>query len=290
MPTQDFDIYHGGSVGPPQGWVVALTGSAAATYGRDVQGGYVTLATGATQESKAVTYLDTNLVIPGQEGSFQIHLPSISAVTSVCIRVGLMPRASWVAHAAAGVIPGMTNFADYFLYEFDTFTGSGTSTAATTGPPGTMTDGAAAWTVNQWAGFIVTSGGKTLTVASNTATVITGTAGWSGGGNPGAAAYTIAGAVSAANWVARWRSASGTEQTSDSGVAAVTTTTKLIGMVDLLTSGGIPLFYANGVPHKPTANTGVSSALMTPGVFITTRTTADRNLTLDSITWEGRRA
>jgi hypothetical protein len=234
-------------------------------------------------------YLDTDLVIPNQEVGFQVHLPTISAVTSVCIRAGLMPRAAWAAHAAAGVVPGLTNWADYFLYEFDTLTGSGTSTAATTGPPGTMTDGGATWTVNQWCGFIVTSGGKTLTVASNTATVITGTAGWSGGGNPGAAAYTIAGAVSAANWVARWRSASGTEQTSNSAVAAVTTTTKLIMMTDQNSAGGIPLFYANGVPHKAVAITGVSAALMTPGVFITTQTSSDRNLTLDMIGWEGRR-
>lgn len=68
-------------------------------------------------------------------------------------------------------------------------TDSGTANAAvttTTGPPGTLTDTREAWTVNQWAGAVVTCNGKTMTVASNTATVLTGTAGWSGGGDPGA--------------------------------------------------------------------------------------------------------
>lgn len=68
---------------------------------------------------------------------------------------------------------------------------SGTATAATTGPPGTLTDGGASWTVDAYIGALVTAGGKTMTVASNTATKLTGTGGWSGGGNPGAVAYTV---------------------------------------------------------------------------------------------------
>lgn len=71
--------------------------------------------------------------------------------------------------------------------------GSGASnTGATTGPPGTLTDSGAAWTVNAFAGALVTCNGKTMVIASNTATVITGVTGWSGGTNPGTAhAYTI---------------------------------------------------------------------------------------------------
>jgi len=62
----------------------------------------------------------------------------------------------------------------------------------TTGPPGTLTDTRAAWTVNMWVGGTVTSNSKTMVVTSNTATTVTGTAGWSGGGNPGNGnAYTI---------------------------------------------------------------------------------------------------
>lgn len=65
----------------------------------------------------------------------------------------------------------------------------GTNTAAATT---TMTDTAKTWTTSQWVGAVVTCNGKTLTVTSNTATVLTGSAGWSGGGNPGAPfAYTI---------------------------------------------------------------------------------------------------
>ena len=48
----------------------------------------------------------------------------------------------------------------------------------------TLTDTRVAWTVNMWAGYVVTCNGKTMTVVSNTATAMTG-ATWSGGGNPG---------------------------------------------------------------------------------------------------------
>lgn len=65
-----------------------------------------------------------------------------------------------------------------------------TSDSATTGPPGTMTD-TGAFTGKNYTGATVTSGGKTMVIASNTADVLTGTAGWSGGGNPGAATYTF---------------------------------------------------------------------------------------------------
>lgn len=69
---------------------------------------------------------------------------------------------------------------------------SGTSTSDTAGPPGTMTDSGKTWTVDQWVGYICTCGGKTITIASNTATVLTGTAGWSGGGSPvDGSTYTI---------------------------------------------------------------------------------------------------
>jgi len=49
----------------------------------------------------------------------------------------------------------------------------------------TLTDTRAEFTTNQWVGFVVTCNSKTMTVTSNTATVLTGTGGWSGGGNPG---------------------------------------------------------------------------------------------------------
>src|SRR3990167_2263773 len=70
----------------------------------------------------------------------------------------------------------------------DLISDTGTANAAvstTTGPPGTLTDTREAWPTNQWVGATVTCNGKTMVIASNTATVLTGTAGWSGGGNPG---------------------------------------------------------------------------------------------------------
>jgi hypothetical protein len=115
MPIQDFDIYHGGSVGPPQGWVGATTGSGSITYNQDTQGGSVTLATGGTDDSKALLYLDTDILIPSQVLSFQCHLSAISAVTEIDIRVGFAPRASWAAMAAVGALAALP--ADYFLYE-----------------------------------------------------------------------------------------------------------------------------------------------------------------------------
>ena len=72
-----------------------------------------------------------------------------------------------------------------------TVSDSGTSTGVTTGPPGTLTDTGKAWTVNVWAGFMVWSNNKTMIIASNTATVLTGTTAWSGGSNPGTGAYNI---------------------------------------------------------------------------------------------------
>ena len=56
----------------------------------------------------------------------------------------------------------------------------------TAGSPGTLTDTRAAWTTNEWAGRVVTCNSQTLTVASNTATVLTG-GDWSGDPGDGAA-------------------------------------------------------------------------------------------------------
>ena len=67
---------------------------------------------------------------------------------------------------------------------------SGTSTAVGSGTPGTLTHSTATWTANQFAGYTVTSGGKTMVIASNTATVLTGTTAWVGGA-PMIGAYTI---------------------------------------------------------------------------------------------------
>lgn len=68
--------------------------------------------------------------------------------------------------------------------------GTFTSTAATT--PGTATDTKKAWVVNSLiGGLIVTSDGKFLQIASNTATVATGTAAWTGGVPAATATYYI---------------------------------------------------------------------------------------------------
>jgi len=71
---------------------------------------------------------------------------------------------------------------------------SGTSTAhtQTVGGSATLTDTGKAWTTNEWIGAVVTfDTDHTLTVTGNTATVLTGSAGWNS--DPGApeAAYTL---------------------------------------------------------------------------------------------------
>lgn len=60
----------------------------------------------------------------------------------------------------------------------------GDANAAVSTTDTTLTDTREAWDTDQWVNYIVTAGGKTMTVTSNTATVLTG-ASWSGGGNPG---------------------------------------------------------------------------------------------------------
>jgi hypothetical protein len=55
----------------------------------------------------------------------------------------------------------------------------------------TLVDSRQKWSNNRWAGGTVTSNGKTMTVATNTANTLTGAA-WSGGGFPGSSqAYSI---------------------------------------------------------------------------------------------------
>ena len=63
---------------------------------------------------------------------------------------------------------------------------SGTANGAVTTADTTLTDTreSASWQVDEWVGYVVTCNGKTMTVTSNTTTVLTG-ASWSGGGNPG---------------------------------------------------------------------------------------------------------
>ncbi len=61
----------------------------------------------------------------------------------------------------------------------------------TNGTPGTLTDSRARWLPNEWAGALVTCNGKTMTVASNTSTTLTGTAAWSGGDPGQGNSYTI---------------------------------------------------------------------------------------------------
>jgi len=65
-------------------------------------------------------------------------------------------------------------------------TTSGTANAAVTTSNTTLTDTRVTnWQSNALVGAVVTAGGKTMTVTSNTINTLTGAAGWSGGGNPG---------------------------------------------------------------------------------------------------------
>ena len=56
----------------------------------------------------------------------------------------------------------------------------------------TLTDTDESMTIDEWIGYTVYAGGQTLDVTSNTATVLTGTGGWSyGGSGPGAVVWTV---------------------------------------------------------------------------------------------------
>lgn len=57
-----------------------------------------------------------------------------------------------------------------------TATGAGVTTDTTAK---TLTDARAAWTTSEWIGEVVTCNSQTLTITSNTATVLTGSGGWS---------------------------------------------------------------------------------------------------------------
>lgn len=156
----------------------------------------------------------------------------------------------------------------------------GTATGATTGPPGTLTDTGKAWVPNSLAGRVVTAGGKTMTAASNTPTVITGTTGWSGGGNPGAVAYVLSSVAGFQPSFASTATAAttgppgtltDTGRTSDSGVATgattgppgtLTDTTKawatdaLVGQI--VTAGGKTMTVASNTATVITGSTGWS--------------------------------
>lgn len=66
------------------------------------------------------------------------------------------------------------------------FSGTATGVSHTT-----ITDTGKNWPTNTMIGNTVTMGGRTLVITSNTTTVLTGSAGWQGGADPSAGAYTI---------------------------------------------------------------------------------------------------
>src|SRR3990172_382 len=109
-----------------------------------------------------------------------IYCPSVTASTkeSYVTRGGLtVASGTYTMSPAYGSSPGS----------------SGTANAAVTTTDTTLTDTRVTWTVDQWIGAVVTCDAKTMTVTSNTATVLTGT-GWSGGSNPGDGdAWTLTG-------------------------------------------------------------------------------------------------
>lgn len=85
------------------------------------------------------------------------------------VRISSLDASAW--NGADGVV------VENFLWD-------ATADAAVTTTDTTLSDTRASWITDEWIGEVVAAGGKTLTVTSNTATVLTG-ASWSGGGNPG---------------------------------------------------------------------------------------------------------
>lgn len=167
---------------------------------KDVDGTTSLLATASPQsyfeenKSPGLSYLYVNTAVWGTDTMFTTkfdlrndtygnHLSASETTADDGIGQCARYQGSWYLSAVS------PDDKTYKLAIISTGTDSGTANAAvttTTGPPGTLTDTRATWTTDEWDGATITCNGKTMEVASNTATVLTGTAGWSGGGNPGA--------------------------------------------------------------------------------------------------------
>jgi len=93
-------------------------------------------------------------------------------------------QAQTFTHAATGIGSADNVVAVGVYARHKSADDSGTADVAVSTTNTTLTDTREAWLTNQWINHVVTCNGKTMTVTSNTATVLTGTA-WSGGGNPG---------------------------------------------------------------------------------------------------------
>jgi len=89
-------------------------------------------------------------------------------------------------YRAARIYFGTTVFRELRLHtQVNVSDATGTANAAVMTNDTTLTDTRVTWTPNQWIGKWCVCNGKKMKISSNTATVLTGTAGWVGGGNPG---------------------------------------------------------------------------------------------------------
>lgn len=97
--------------------------------------------------------------------------------------------------------------------------------------------------------------------------------------------FDTASGISAANWVMRWRTGGGAEQTFNTGVAAVAGSTQLLMGVDR-NSSNRPWAYVNGQFINPNvAATGIGATLMTIGIFLETLANADKEIAVDTFIW-----
>jgi predicted ribosomally synthesized peptide with SipW-like signal peptide len=112
----------------------------------------------------------TYVMITGGAG-----LPLINKITSVTAPDTLNVLTAWATTVDTTTSYSVVNFAGTV----------GSSTATT------LTDGTAAWTVNQWVGYTITSGTNTGKILSNTATVLTVSPAFAPGTPAAAAIYSI---------------------------------------------------------------------------------------------------
>jgi hypothetical protein len=97
-------------------------------------------------------------------------------------RVTLCPDSVGALVADTGVATGVT------ATTLDNNTSGLNPTAVT---HTTLADAGQAWALNRWVGFTASMGGRTLVITSNTATELTGTAGWQGGADPPLGIYRV---------------------------------------------------------------------------------------------------
>ena len=173
--------------GTTTGLTITTAGSGAATTGSGVLHGVDTAATadgwlvGCMQPSGFfASVLAQQTADPSDTGSIRVLMLYDSAsFPSPGVNTDMNPYLRFGASRRSPTHASPNKF--YIFYQYNP---QGTANAAVSSDNTTLTDTRLSLPTNTMVGAVVTCNGKTMTITSNSATVMTG-ASWSGGGNPG---------------------------------------------------------------------------------------------------------